>query len=118
MDQGCRRPRIKIVWCQLVIVVISIKMQSQHDLFGTIHAINTLSLGFGLGKRRQQHRRQYGYDGNDNQQLNQSKSRIPRTTHFFIHIRTVIKFNNRNTYISHSTLLAPASHGRRQLICP
>jgi len=52
------------------------KLIGQPYLFEVVHAVNALGARFGAGQRRQQHGRQDGDDGDHDQQLDQSESRL------------------------------------------
>ena len=54
--------------------IADIHRERDAHLFEVVDARNLFCLGFGLAQSRQQHGRQNGYDGNDDQQLNQGES--------------------------------------------
>ena len=61
---------------QPAIGIVGIQVQGNHQLLAVVEAGNSLGLLLRGGKRGQQHRRQDGNDGNDHQQLDQSKPSV------------------------------------------
>ena len=56
-----------------IAVVSDIEMNRHHHLFAVVQTVNLLRLGLGLGQHGQQHARQDGNDGDNNQQFDKRK---------------------------------------------
>lgn len=72
---GTRKPpRMHTVGTgSFVVAVPTIQNHGHINLFEVAQTLGLNSLGFGTGQRGQQHRREYGDNGDDDEQFNQSK---------------------------------------------
>jgi hypothetical protein len=61
----------------VIIVVTGIDCRANTDLPQIVQALGALGSFLGPCQRRQQHGRKNGYNGDDHQQLNQSKTPSP-----------------------------------------
>ena len=60
-----------------VVVIVRVELKEDADLSEAIEAVSSLSLGFRLGQRWQEHASQNGDDGDDNEELDQGESFAP-----------------------------------------
>lgn len=61
---------------EFVVVVALVHVVGEHQLLGVVHAHDARGFGLGPGQGRQEHARQDGNDGNDDQQFDERKTAL------------------------------------------